>query len=266
MTNIPKSGSSLWLLPSKEILELAWLLKKPEFFDEKVIVDVWAGIWDFLEYISTISRPNSLIAVDVIYEDEKSFLEAVERTKAQAKTVMEEYKWRIQQILYRTGEKRFWENIFSDMTRKILCDLKKNPDVVQLLQDYFRVKDRKRLIKNTQYKWSAGKVQYHTQIQDFHGKADIIFVNMTFNLQESPKQFLGTIAQKLAENGQLYITDFNYRWIIPTFLRALRESWMKNFVVWGDSIRWSFVSIRLTKQQIYEVVQTLWKQRDFVRY
>ena len=169
---------------SQQLLWLTWFSQEWEThisaFDDKVIVDFWAGVSDFLYTVSQISNPARLIAIDPMYENQDVFDEHVARTI----WFMKERISEVMKIIDETPS-RLHINILTDLQRRF------------------------KLLNAASYSDTCW-VERRITIEDktFVKACDYIFVTNTFFYFKNKEALLAILWLMLKDDGKIIITDY----------------------------------------------------------
>lgn len=176
-------------------------------FNEKKVMDFWAGISDFLNHISKLSSPKSLTAVDIMYKTSEIYDATVLQTRENTQKKAKSY------ISWIRKEK------MEDRTQEIgiyyLNILKRVQSIVS--QEHHHVKDIRKIFE-VESIWSE------TWTFDYIYATHVLFY---FDNREL---LLNILWNFLSPEGKLIITDYHptreHGWAAMRYLQELIEQWV----------------------------------------
>ena len=207
--NIPKQNCIGSIMPF-DILRMAWftMVSNKEWqasmpqFDNKVILDFWAGISDFANTINQLSQPKRLAVVDLMYQDDDFYNTMLNRTRDHVALQVQQYT-DIKKRTYLAWDSRHQEEI-----RYVWNNIKR----------------MLRLLRSEQHHdlW----IEKYVSINEMNAvwKCDFIFATHILYHFSDRLYTLALLWTMLNQQGKMYIIDYDIEWEkVTEFINILRH-------------------------------------------
>ena len=178
---------SLGHLNSQEILHLSWMQENMNAFNDKVVVDFWCGFSNVLWQILDLSYPKKLVWVDVIFENEETYVQGKQCTQEELRVLETACLW-IPDTVRKIIEKRY-----------MLDNFEFHPEIDYHASMPFYLKE----------------------------KVDYLFVNFLLYKIQNKQWFISELQTYLNERGKIIITDFdldNQELPVPYLINTIKDS------------------------------------------
>jgi SAM-dependent methyltransferase len=176
-------------------------------FDNKKIMDFWAGISNFLNYISRLSSPKSLTAVDIMYKTSEIYDATVLQTRENTQKKARNY------ISWIRKEKI--EDREEELTIYYLNIFKRIQSIIS--QEHHHIK-------------GIRKISELENIESEMWTFDYIYATHVLFYFDNRELLLNILLHFLSPEGKLIITDYHptreHGWAAMRYLQELTEQWV----------------------------------------
>lgn len=191
----------IWMIPSLDLLRMLWFSiaidaqwqwSVPEFND-KVIIDFWAGVSDFCNTVSQLSTPKRLVAIDIMYQGDEFYNEYVAITRS----------------------------LIAEKVRDLHAAIKNDKDVIwdwnydgitELYQHVWnRLKRQVKILSNDSHHNTS--VEKYTSINEMQSvwECDFVFATHVLFSMSDRLYWLALISMMLSSDGKICVTDYDRR-------------------------------------------------------
>lgn len=234
--NIP-TIDCIWRLSPVDILELQGVslavdsngsIQLP-IFDGKKIMDFWAGISDFLNYISKLSSPKSLITVDIMYKTPEIYGATVSQTRENIQKKARNYtSWKIKKNL-------------------------REDDLTWFIKRLNSFKRLQSIINSDSHHWEQiRKVSSVEDVENEIGTFDYIYITHTFYCFSNKEEVFYWLLEFLSPEWKLIITDYyptrDNGWETIKYLTQLQKEWFPGITLLWINKNAGDVSVEVTKE------------------